>query len=300
MVPEMLRRELQMVRILSIEVMSDCATVEYAPPSRNMSAVLRREQVRGVPVTVVDDHAALLPVWSHELRDARGLVLVHVDRHSDLGMPNLLRVDGRVVDRFSGREVDPSDPGSIALAVDSTAIEIGSFLTLAIAWLPLETLVWVHPLGLVPTTKGTGLCLGWTGIDPLLSLERRLRAEPVCTEDFDVALHVCSDLDELPSIIAATGEGSIVLDIDLDYFDDSHEALDLHAPLPEGEPPNVDWLRRQDSVLDALLGAIPQERLKSVGIARSPGFCPAQVADALVERVRDRLARWRSAPRGLR
>jgi hypothetical protein len=291
-VPELLRRELQTVKILSIAVMSDHAIVEIAPATRRKSAILRHEWISGVPMTVVDDHAALLPVWLGQALGAKRLLYIHVDHHSDLGMPNLFQSGGRLLDRFSGQEVNPSDLASVVFAVDSTAIEIGSFLTLALAWLSPEALVWLHPPGVEPATRAVGLHLGWDGVDPLSSSDRRLKAMPVFGGDFQVALRVTSMLEGLASVIAADDGRDIILDIDLDYFDNSYAALDQAKPMPAGNLPGADWLTRQASVLSALFGMIPAGRLRSVGIARSPGFCPPRVADALVELVRAELIRW--------
>lgn len=289
-VSNILRRELQAAKIISLSVASDYATVELAPSTRRKSTILFCGKVSNVPVTVVEDHSALLPVWLDQFQREKDLLEVHVDRHSDLGMPNVLLVDGKHIDRFSGCDVNPIIPASVALAVDSTAIEIGNFLTIALKWLSIKTLVWIHPFDLKPVTKGIGLRLGWTGIDPLLSSERRFKADPVSGGDFDVSLHILSRFYDLKSVLASNNDLGIILDIDLDYFDNSHEALDQQQPMPVLEFLDSTWLEEQKRVVDALFDMIPAERLRSVGIARSPGFCPPKVADALVKLVIDRLA----------
>jgi hypothetical protein len=289
-VQKILRKELQTTHILSSVISNNYVTIELAPSIRCKSAILWSGKVADISATVVDDHSALLPVWLEQFHKERGLLHVHIDRHSDLGMPNLLRVGDKLVDRFSDCGVTPSDLESVILAVNSTAIEIGNFLTLALKWLSIKTLVWLHPPEIEPVTRGIGLRIGWTGVDPLFSSDLRLEASPILDGNFDVALHVSSKLKELESIIATNDNLDIILDIDLDYFDNSHEALDQQKPMPIGAAPEVEWLRQQEAVLDDLFSVIPAGRLRSVGIARSPGFCPPQVADALVKLVLDRLS----------
>jgi hypothetical protein len=244
------------------------------------SQLIAEAEIEGVPLVESLHHSALLPHWLRCLHGKGDLAVLHVDSHSDLGSPNLvMEPSAIVVDRWSREEVSVTDLTTVQRAVDSSAIEIGSYLTAALSLLPIRGVAWVHaPVdgnGSRPDPPVRSLRLDWSNSDPLDSSLRRLCAirnglvedgPPENVWFVDASTPVCDGLARL-------GDFKIILDIDLDYFDNSG-----HSGHEQFGSTILD--QRQDLFI-GVVGSLDPARIAAIGIAHSPGFCPAATASRL-------------------
>lgn len=283
---EALYQELQTHQIISIKLFDGMAVVKVNKCAKR-SAVRQTMQIAGIPVVDVDHHSALLPGWLSLRTPKRFLTIVHIDAHNDLGCPNLLRHGELLIDRWTGEIVDPDAPPTVHSAVDSTAIEIGSYLTMALYWLPVTRLIWLCPeknTGVVRSvTNPCGLRLGWSYSDALDNRVERLSVIPVLEDASSILVRIVKSTEALRNALKEQFIGDIVLDVDLDYFDNSAENVDLICNQPIASSVPDEWIYSQQVQISRILDALPLERVVNVGIARSPGFCPVPKAMILAE-----------------
>jgi len=292
-VQEALYHEFQACKILSVSMYEGVAVVEIEDRER-ISTLLETSQLAHIRVDYVDHHSALLPGWLSLDSGKGNFTIIHVDAHNDLGRPNLLRYGVHLVDRWTGNIVRPVEMSTVLSAIDSTAIEIGSYLTMALYWLPITHLIWVCPednLGLVRNKMNPrGLRLQWSHSDPLNSSVERLGVQPVDDEPYDTSIQIVKNFDSLSKIVQDEHLTNIIVDLDLDYFDNSYENSNLIDPSEKHVSSISDeWVKNQRLRLDQLLDALPFEFIISIGIARSPGFCPVSKAQILKKMVKDSL-----------
>lgn len=291
-VETLIRRELQTENILSVEVEEEIVTVHLAASKKSKSKVLYSECIGSVPVTVVSHHSSLLPVWLQLLRETKDISIVHIDRHSDLDMPNLIKVSDTVYDRWTKLPVHWQLMDSVSNAVDSSAIEIGNFLTVALYLLNIKSLLWLHPADVIPIFRETALSVGWTGIDPLFSEIRRLAISPIYENSKEIKFFSYSSFEETARLLSETDSNNVLLDIDLDYFDSSNEELDRTKILPKCNTKKFKCPVTIHRMIDTLFDTIGLKRLKAIGIAASPGFCPTNIAAVLINIILKKLNRY--------
>jgi len=281
---EALFGELQVHRIISVNICDNEAIVEI-DDSDKRSAVLYTSKVAGIKLDIVKHHSALLPVWLSLKPSDKPFTIVHIDTHNDLGMPNLLRCEDKLIDRWTGNIVSPCIRSTVVQAIDSAAIEIGSYLTVALYWLPVTNLIWLCPEESTGVVRGMvnprGLRLEWLYLDSLDSRVERLTTIPVSSDSYKTKIHVVKTTDEIREILLKHPSNNILLDIDLDYFDNSAENSDHDRDQPDVLPLSGGWMATQKARIYNILDALPLEGVVSVGIACSPGFCPAKKATLL-------------------
>ena len=283
-IEKLIHREFQTSVVRSIDVLMNRAEVEVECPC--FSEVISETSIESVPIIETWHHSAVLPRWLDFLRDRDDLAVLHVDSHSDLGSPNLIKdAAGQVIDRWTEKPVSASSSTSVRSAVDSSAIEIGNYLTAAIFLLPIRGIAWFSPpvdessIQLEPATLG--LMLEWSESDPLNSSLCRLRAiRGVPLKDLwylEASAAACDALAKLNDV-------NFILDIDLDYFDNSDHLghwRRVSATTSQRVEMFTDLLRRLDPA-----------RVVAVSLARSPGFCPPVVASCLSAEIIGRLRLW--------
>lgn len=282
-VEKLVRRELQTCIVDSIFARAHTLELKVRHPS--FSEVISEHMIDNIRFIETYHHSAVLLNWMSLPRNQDYLVL-HVDSHRDLARPNLLMdTNNLIVDRWTGDLVSPNDISSLKQAVDSSAIEIGSFLTAAILFIPICGVVWFHP----PSDKSSaragsrmqGLQLNWSNCDPLDSSVRRLNAT-FGHSSKDVSLVETSQPDS--ARLNSKTDPMIILDIDLDYFDNTNQH-------------NADefTIATFDERIDLFLGllrTIDLSRLALISIARSPGFCPERMASIISAELQKGFSRW--------
>lgn len=203
-------------------------------------------------------------------------LLVHLDAHHDLGAPPVLMADSPNCFRLPLRREFMSllFPESVALAVGTGAIGIGSFIVPLLQALGGIDVLHIVPNGGCeePITRRQMIVYGepfrWfggEGYQPHVALnERRLHGENHSTFDYILASgsQALSELD---------ANGPVLLDIDMDYFCNRYDTniLDRRVTC-------VAEILDQIQVLLSNLRSSPMRRRVSViSVALSPGFFPA-------------------------
>jgi hypothetical protein len=292
-VPDALYRELQACKILSVHTCDGVAVVEIEDCEK-ISTPLDTSQLAHIRVDYVNHHSALLPGWLSLKSGMCNFTIIHMDTHNDLGRPNLLRHGDQLFDRWTGNIVHPDKMSTVCQAIDSTAIEIGNYLTMALYWLPVTRLIWVCPensRGVVRSmVNPRGLRLLWSHSDPLDTSVERLDVHPIADDPYDIAIQIVKTPDSLRKIIQNEQVTNIILDIDLDYFDNSFENSNNGDQFERLDPSvSAEWVETQRLQLDRFLDTLPFEFIISIGIACSPGFCPASKAQVLKRMVQNSL-----------
>jgi hypothetical protein len=217
--------------------------------------------------------------WTHRCQADRAIdvIVLHVDDHRDLIAPFLKEADrGHQTwrDRFTGDPVSLDRPGSVARAIASRAIGIGSFFA-----------PWIHTLDRVEIrhlrpgreatlrstlTRGPGVSL----------LEHPLNGSG------GSAYIATSDLDEWTADVPA--HARILLHIDLDYFNDRYAGA---RPTMREEPSTIEMIASVQQVCAALTRHRVGSRVEHTAIGMSPGFCPSECWELLLWHLRDGLRR---------
>lgn len=229
-------------------------------------------------IVAFDDSWTLLAWsrWWHE-RCARGrlakLVILHADDHEDLKSPYLRAIDGRWSDILTGAPVALGDPESIAAAIMSTAIGIGSFMVPMIHVFPQLEIRHLYPRPRPSIRR-------WFA-GSLVAEDRDVPASARLAVQEKVAEAKCSQLvsyigtsnpEEWVHEIAGTA--ALLLHIDLDYFNDRYAGGRIRT---ECHNPNQDAIKADiRSLCNALANSSIAGRIENTSIALSPGFCPSE------------------------
>jgi hypothetical protein len=219
------------------------------------------------------------------------IVVLHVDDHRDLGAPRLFLEPVGWRDPLTGLVVDLAQPHSVASAIRSGAIGMGSFLTPFLhAFRTTEVRHLCQPPKAVDTrdfrielTQVQDTLLDPGAFRPAVDLL------PVARETGPGRYRVTPDLSDW---LQGIGPGPILLHIDMDYFNNRYDGdsdwLDRRRKL---DPPLASLLEKIDALVDALKGAGLASRLEDVVIAYSPGFFPGEYWQEADERLRTAFAR---------
>lgn len=284
---EILHREFQVQKIQSIHVNEIEAVIKVEDPSEKRSNILNTIYISNIRIDVVNHHSALLPIWLSLKSDNQFFTILHIDAHNDLGSPNLLKIEDKFIDRWTGDIVIPSQIKTVRKAIDSASIEIGSFLTTALNWLPIISLIWVYPEENKGYVRGvlnpSGICLKWLNSDFLDTQIERLNVIPIIDNKYDIAIHVVKNIELLHKVLLKHPDNNIILDIDLDYFDNSDENSNLNFKDFDEIKISDEWIVAQKAKIKKIIAIIPFESVVSIGIACSPGFCPSQKANKLLD-----------------
>ncbi|MCK9631683.1 MAG: UPF0489 family protein [Methanoregula sp.] len=289
---KVLYRELQVHRFNSIQINNGIAIVEIEN-SEQLSIIKKTIRLANFDIIFVNHHSALLQIWLSLKMHDRKITLIHVDSHNDLGSPNVIRRDNQLIDRWTGNSINPAEIPTIIQAIESAAIEIGSYLTMALFLLPVSHLIWLCPEkspGLVQGMENPcGLRLDWSHSDTLDSNIKRLNALPIIDNSFEIEFNVIKNPSKLRELLLKESDTVFLLDIDFDYFDNSDENANFNKRNQENEIELNEWTKKQRGKIRDILDVIPYERLVNIGIAYSPGFCPADMADILDKLIIDLL-----------
>ena len=217
--------------------------------------------------------------WSKWLETFQGsvndVVILHVDDHRDLSTPRLVILDNIQVDAITKKPVSIRDPSSIAEAISSGAIGIGSFLTPFVREFPQITVrhLCQPPKNtadvfarLVPTTQSDVL-LHPNAVRPGIKVDTE---KCIFTESF--GYFSTNNLDTWSQGL----EGRpVLLHIDMDYFNNRYDGDSDWKTFEEHLDPNLSSILVQIDVLTDVLASSKAD-IQDVAIAYSPGFFPAE------------------------
>lgn len=228
--------------------------------------------------------------WSEWLEragpQASPIVVLHVDDHRDLGTPRLFVEPAGWRDPLTGQLVDFAQPDSVASAIRSGAIGMGSFLTPFLHAFPNAEVRHLCQPPKAADTRDYQVKLieeQDTLLDPS-ALRPAVDLVPVARETGSGRYRVTPDLGDW---LQGIGTGPVLLHIDMDYFNNRYDGdsdwLDRRREL---DPPLGSVLEKIDALANALHAAGLASRIEDVVIAYSPGFFPGEYWRAADERLR--------------
>lgn len=235
-----------------------------------------------------------LQAWSEWTSRTRpgpdaALVILHVDDHRDMMSPRVFLGPEGWVDPLGGRSLSLDDPVSVAAAIESGAIGMGSFMTLMLHRFPNAELRHLCQPPKVAATRDWSFRPS-SERDTLLSpgaerpaLDLIAGAGGPGPRRFRQTADPGAWLDHLP-------QAPVLLHVDLDYFNNRYDGDGDWAERGDRlDPPLNDVLARMDALADALTHAGVGPRIEDVTIAFSPGFFPAELwqpaSEHLVRRI---------------
>lgn len=217
------------------------------------------------------------------------VIVLHVDDHKDISSPRLFQKEGGWYDPISGEEFFLNDPESVAKAIDSGAIGMGSFLT---PFLHTVQNVDLRHLCTPPKCNSTvdyeikRTYINDTLLEPMkyrpaIHLSELTSSEPVdryrFTNDLDRWLEGLEDTDR-----------DILLHIDMDYFCNRYDGDSDLIENPGSNNPSIDLvLKRIDDLVSALNKRELTNKIVDIVIAFSPGFFPAEFWEPACNRLLD-------------
>lgn len=268
--------------------------------------------------------------WSGARASNRAIdvVVLHADDHKDVTSPFLTPDGDDWIDLLTGRAMSLRDPRSVADAVVSGAIGIGSFIAPWLhTWRRMELR---HLRAGGPPTERAMLAPSYARVDESVEMWRptitmrsvgRALDEDDEQDESDVA-SLRSDassgrdarspsaprrVSAAVSATVAAGESvyigtddlaawtadiptdaAVLLHIDLDYFNDRHGG---GRPSSDRDPTEFESLIRVREICTALAVRGLAARIEHTAICCSPGFCPSERWEALLWHLRDGLTR---------
>ncbi|WP_460159799.1 hypothetical protein [Pseudomonas sp. S3_F07] len=206
------------------------------------------------------------------------LTVLHVDDHKDLGAPRLFEHADGWIDPIEKQVVNLLQPSTVARAIMSGALGMGSFLTPFLHYAPATD---VRHLCQGPKCIGTHDSIINLELlaDTLLSPGENRPAVSLIPVEKGVGCGRYRFTDDLDAWLEGLegNEAAILLHIDMDYFcnrydgdsDSVEHPCPLNCPLP-------DVLNRIDELIRALQRHGLVDRIADIVIAFSPGFFPAE------------------------
>ncbi|HSR68648.1 MAG TPA: hypothetical protein VLU25_11975 [Acidobacteriota bacterium] len=227
------------------------------------------------------------------------LSILHLDSHGDLMSPRLSRRSGKWVDLISGKTFDLKQPGTVASAIGSGAVGIGSFICPLLHEVPSLNLFHLchrHCLQRPPGRYAMKPVLG--GDDPLFEHARRPQIELTPSSERSDPLMgtylLGGDLDSLLDNIPA---GPLLLHLDLDYFNNRYDGNpDWEAAGDRHDPGQDEIVEAIDTLFAALTSSHLVRRVEDISAALSPSFFPARFWPVAVDRLRSGVRLLASAP----
>lgn len=216
-------------------------------------------------------------------------VILHIDDHMDLGSPRIF-LDGNRdwTDAITRAPVSISDPLSVASAIGSGAIGMGSFLT---PWLHAASRVDVRHLCRPPKATGTEdyFATRVTRADELLAPGTPRLAIALGQGNAPTGL----SFRRTPNVVDWTrdlGPGPILVHIDMDYFNNRYDGdSDWQTRDPGFNASDTEIGAKIDELAEALCASHIAPRVEDVVIAYSPGFFPAEYWQQANEQLERRL-----------
>lgn len=215
------------------------------------------------------------------------IVILHVDDHRDLGSPRLYLTNDTLVDAITHEEVQLNDPVTVARAIDSGAVGMGSFMT---------PFLWLRPRAIVrhlcqpPKLQGDVRRQFMLNVAPDTLLDPTSQRLTVDLMDVATGTGNYFGTSDAGSWAAGIEGRSALVHIDMDYFNnryDGDSAWTERDPRLDPQLPAI--LSKVDELVNAL--ATSKAVIEDVSIAYSPGFFPAEFWEPVDRHLRAGLAR---------
>jgi hypothetical protein len=240
-----------------------------------------------------------LYAWSRWLQDcsnstqiAECVTVLHLDDHDDLMTPRIILDDSTGFrDLITGAAISLRQPKTVAAAVTSGAIGIGSFMAPFLHKFPNVHVRHLCSTEYTAERKGPHVVLPVEVLDELLapgSMRPALRLAKVDAADplEKPEVHPYFVTDDLDAWLKGLPSGPILLHIDMDYFNNRFNGdSDWVDEGPKYDPPLQDVLARIDRVFESLENAGVAERIADFAAALSPGFFPADLWEPSIARI---------------
>lgn len=230
--------------------------------------------------------------WSQVLTsvDAKPLVVVHVDAHSDLMTP--LLESGRedsLRDLLTGRDFSLSSPLSVASAIESGAVGIGSFIVPFLWQADCEMLIHICHAEYAPQVRGLGTLIKEKRISkPFLSALRPAVNRSISESDIGIRHLVTERLSRRD--VDLKGK-DVLVHVDLDYFNNRIDGDSHWQENPRRYDPSLDSMMLKLEILFDNLLECGLEHCVATTVACSPEFCPAEFWVYLVNALEERFAK---------
>jgi len=230
--------------------------------------------------------------WSEWLEkigspQAKDVVILHVDDHRDLGSPRLFSRDGEWIDAITLQAFDLYDPASVERSIRSGAIGMGSFMTPFLHQFPTSN---IRHLCQPPKTSETHRYSFRPTTEPDTLLDVGSRRPSIQLQEESAGMGAYLVTSNMESWLSEIGSQSILLHIDMDYFNNRYDGDSDWKTRPEALDPDSQSVGEK---IDALVAALAQHklgtRIEDVTIAFSPGFFPAELWQAADQRLRSGL-----------
>lgn len=216
--------------------------------------------------------------WLAQSSNLKGITVLHVDDHKDLGTPRVFVSKDGWIDPIVGSAVDLTQPETVTNAIRSGAFGMGSFLTPFLHFYPDADVR--HLCQKPKCTQTTDSVIKLEIVkDSLLDPEASrpsIRLEAATTGAGKGRYRFTDDLDAWLEEVADS-ESAILLHIDMDYFCNRYDGDSDHIEQPGPLNSSItEILSRIDELTAALRRHGLTQRLADVVIAFSPGFYPAE------------------------
>ena len=252
-------------------------------------------RTRGLQLSLNDSWT--LYSWSNWLREKvdpsnapPSITLLHLDDHDDLMTPRVVIEGEAFHDLVTGYEIDLWQPETVAAAITSGAVGIGSFMA---PMLHKFRSVEVRHLCSTEYTKDRQgayvVCPVIVPDDLLAPGSRRLGLQLKRVDDLPTSLamgHPYIVTDDLHHWLNDLPDGPVLVHIDMDYFNNRFNGdSDWVDYGPKYDPPLADVLARIDSLFESLKDEGVDGRVVDFAVALSPGFFPADLWAPSIERI---------------
>lgn len=232
--------------------------------------------------------------WSKWLaaqaRTPEEVVILHVDDHDDMMCPRLAVIpdtQGTYKDLITGEEVRMDRPETVANAIVSSAIGIGSFITPMVHSLERVHIRHLCATYYSQTRIGLFELQRQFSDDSLLAIGSKrpvLNLNPASSESLPATYKVTSDCEDWLSDLPP---GPILLHIDMDYFNNRFNGdSDWESDPTRHDPSREDVMAKIGELFENLSRHGLVERIEDVTVALSPGFFPAEFWAEAIERIR--------------
>lgn len=208
-------------------------------------------------------------------------IIVHVDAHSDLMSP-MLRYSGTgLEDLFTGALYGIRNEDQVLSAIRSGAIGIGSFLLPFISEIPCHSIIHICPASYCPDIRGARFARTSKIFAEPFVKQPRIGLDWCNTRLLDAIPFFLSEISGLPEI--DLGDHDVLLHIDLDFFNNRINGDSHWFENPLRHDPSLEEALSAVRHLSRALRNRGLQKARSVVIACSPEFCPAEFWQPLIE-----------------
>jgi hypothetical protein len=265
-------------------------------------------RIRGLQLSLNDSWT--LYAWSRWLQERvepkssfACITVLHLDDHDDLMTPRVTLDGEEFSDLISGSVIDLWQPGTVAAAVKSGAIGIGSFMAPLLHEFPNVHVRHLCSSEYSKNRQGAHVVRPIFVPDNLLSPGSCRIGLQVHQVKDAVKMRLDGDhpyivTDNLSQWLKDIPDGPVLVHIDMDYFNNAFNGdSDWVDYGPKYDPPLADVLARIDSVFESLESERIAERVADVAVSLSPGFFRADMWAPSIERIQQQINRLTKANR---